>query len=86
MALAHEMPVKEANRSALNPVLSFVQCCIENPARAARGVASVVSLAAVAILALSGLTGTVTGVGLAIFYAGSCWALALYLRSRERQS
>lgn len=85
MSLVSQVPDNEANDSTLNPVLSFLECCIECPARAAQWVACVVTLAALAIVTVAGLTGAVAGVGLAIVYAGSCWALWLYLSSRERQ-
>ena len=84
MTYAPQRDGNEVYQGGFNPLLRGLECCIETPARAALWIAVGVTLAALVIVALAEVAGTATGLGLALLYAGSCWALALYVRTRAQ--
>ncbi len=78
-------PTEKAVSTLLDVVLGLVAGLIETPTQTARRVATVVTVAAAAITggaALLGL-GSAAGLGLGMVYAGSCWALWLYLSTKR---
>ncbi|MEE4187585.1 MAG: hypothetical protein V2I76_03955 [Roseobacter sp.] len=86
MSLTPNLPEDDYAGALVTPLLSFVALCIEAPAKAAQAVAVVLSLAALMITLLAGMMGAVAGAGLALLYAGSGWALSLYLKSKHRKA